>query len=212
MVDVGRVEARVQRLEELIERLDEVHKGGEAAYLADEQRRARPSGGCRLRSRSASTLVLSSSRAVGATPTDYAEVFEILGEKGVIPADRRPRRVRVTESPRRLARLCRQPRTISPFGRFDDRLGRLTDGRGEPSAGRIQVISTPHSRSPSHRPSPFQSDGVWLCTAAAKMFGRWLDRCAFQKLSGEALQVLRVVGLTIDRYSRELEVGVRFFD
>src|ERR1700712_3631687 len=35
--DASRVEARVQRLEELIERLDEVHRGGEDAYLADEQ-------------------------------------------------------------------------------------------------------------------------------------------------------------------------------
>lgn len=40
MVDATRVEARVQRLEELVERLDEVRQAGEDAYLADAQLRA----------------------------------------------------------------------------------------------------------------------------------------------------------------------------
>jgi len=40
LVDANRVETRIQRLEWLIERLDEVRRAGEGAYLADEQRRA----------------------------------------------------------------------------------------------------------------------------------------------------------------------------
>jgi Protein of unknown function DUF86 len=40
LVDANRVEARIQRLEGLIERLDEVRRAGEDAYLADEQQRA----------------------------------------------------------------------------------------------------------------------------------------------------------------------------
>jgi uncharacterized protein YutE (UPF0331/DUF86 family) len=40
LVDVSRVEARIQRLEELIERLDGVQQEGEDAYLADAQQRA----------------------------------------------------------------------------------------------------------------------------------------------------------------------------
>ena len=43
-------------------------------------------------------------------------------------------------------------------------------------------------------------------------FRRLLDRPALQELSGESLQVRRVVGLTIDRDSGELEVGGNFFD
>ena len=40
LVDANRVEARIQRLEGLIERLDEVRRAGEDADLADEQQRA----------------------------------------------------------------------------------------------------------------------------------------------------------------------------
>jgi uncharacterized protein YutE (UPF0331/DUF86 family) len=88
LVDASRVEARVQRLEELIERLDEVHRGGEDAYLADEQRRAATERWLQVAVQMCidlGTQVVAEQSA--RPPSDYAEVFKILGEKGVIPAD-----------------------------------------------------------------------------------------------------------------------------
>lgn len=88
MVDVGRVEARVQRLEQLIERLDEVHRGGEAAYLADEQRRAATERWLQVSVQICIDLGTQFVAEQSARPpSDYAEVFTILGEKGVIPTD-----------------------------------------------------------------------------------------------------------------------------
>lgn len=88
MVDASRVEARVQRLEELIERLDEVHQVGEAEYLADEQRRAATERWLQVAVQiciDLGTQLVTEQSA--RPPSDYAEVFKILGEKGVIPTD-----------------------------------------------------------------------------------------------------------------------------
>ncbi|HSS33365.1 MAG TPA: DUF86 domain-containing protein [Solirubrobacterales bacterium] len=88
MVDASRVEARVQRLEELIERLDEVHRGGEDAYLADEQRRAATERWLQVAVQiciDLGTQLVTEQSA--RPPSDYSEVFKILGEKGVIPSD-----------------------------------------------------------------------------------------------------------------------------
>lgn len=85
MVDVSRVEARIQRLEELIERLNEVRQAGEETYLADSRQRAATERWLQLAIQiciDLGTQVVSEQSA--RTPSDYAEVFKILGEKGVI--------------------------------------------------------------------------------------------------------------------------------
>ncbi len=86
LVDVSRVEARIQRLEELIERLDGVQQAGEDAYLADAQQRAATERWLQLAIQvciDLGTQVVSEQSA--RAPSDYAEVFKILGENGVIP-------------------------------------------------------------------------------------------------------------------------------
>lgn len=88
MVDVSRVEARVQRLEELIERLDEVHQAGEAEYLADEQRRAATERWLQVAVQICIDLGTQFVTEQSARPpSDYADVFTILGEKGVVSTD-----------------------------------------------------------------------------------------------------------------------------
>ncbi|HSS03574.1 MAG TPA: DUF86 domain-containing protein [Solirubrobacterales bacterium] len=88
MVDASRAEARVQRLEELIERLDEVRQAGEDAYLANDQRRAATERWLQVAVQiciDLGTQLVTEQSA--RPPSDYAEVFKILGEKGVIPSD-----------------------------------------------------------------------------------------------------------------------------
>jgi uncharacterized protein YutE (UPF0331/DUF86 family) len=88
LVDASRVEARIQRLEELIERLDEVRRVGEEAYLANDQQRAATERWLQVAVQiciDLGTQLVTEQSA--RPPSDYAEVFEILGEKGVIPSD-----------------------------------------------------------------------------------------------------------------------------
>jgi uncharacterized protein YutE (UPF0331/DUF86 family) len=88
LVDVDRVEVRLQRLEELIERLDGVRKGGEEAYLTDSQQRAATERWLQLAIQiciDLGTQLVSEKSA--RPPSDYADVFAILGEKGDIPGD-----------------------------------------------------------------------------------------------------------------------------
>lgn len=85
MVDVSRVEARIQRLEEVLERLDEVCRAGEDAYLADARERAATEHWLQVAVQiciDLGTQVVSEQSA--RPPSDYAEVFKILGENGVI--------------------------------------------------------------------------------------------------------------------------------
>lgn len=88
MVDVSRVEARIQRLEELVERLDEVRQAGEDAYLADDRQRAATERWLQIAIQiciDLGTQMVSEQSA--RAPSDYAEIFKILGENGVIPTD-----------------------------------------------------------------------------------------------------------------------------
>jgi uncharacterized protein YutE (UPF0331/DUF86 family) len=88
LVDASRVEARIQRLEELIERLDEVREAGEDAYLADEQQRAATERWLQVAVQiciDLGTQLVTEQSA--RPPSDYADVFKILGEKEVIPRD-----------------------------------------------------------------------------------------------------------------------------
>lgn len=87
MVDVSRVESRIQRLEELIERLDDVRRVGEEAYLANDQQRAATERWLQVAVQiciDLGTQLVTEQSA--RPPSDYAEVFKILGEKGVIPS------------------------------------------------------------------------------------------------------------------------------
>lgn len=88
LVDVDRIEARVQRLEETIERLDEVRQAGEEAYLADSRQRAATERWLQLAIQvciDLGTQVVTERSA--RPPSDYAEVFTLLGDNGVIPRD-----------------------------------------------------------------------------------------------------------------------------
>jgi uncharacterized protein YutE (UPF0331/DUF86 family) len=88
LVDASRVEARIQRLEELIERLDEVCRAGEDAYLANDQQRAATERWLQVAVQiciDLGTQLVTEQSA--RPPSDYADVFKILGEKGVIPSD-----------------------------------------------------------------------------------------------------------------------------
>jgi uncharacterized protein YutE (UPF0331/DUF86 family) len=87
LVDADRVEARIQRLETLIERLDEVRQAGEDAYLASEQQRAATERWLQVAVQiciDLGTQLVTEQSA--RPPSDYAEVFKILGEKGLIPS------------------------------------------------------------------------------------------------------------------------------
>jgi uncharacterized protein YutE (UPF0331/DUF86 family) len=88
LVDADRVEARVQRLEELIERLDEVRQAGEDAYLANEEQRAATERWLQVAVQiciDLGTQLVSEQSA--RPPSDYADVFTILGQKSVISSE-----------------------------------------------------------------------------------------------------------------------------
>lgn len=103
LVDADRAEARVQRLEGLIERLDEVRQAGEDAYLANEEQRAATERWLQVAVQiciDLGTQLVSEQSA--RPPSDYADVFTILGQKGVIP----------TELAQRLAEAAKQRNLI----------------------------------------------------------------------------------------------------
>lgn len=88
MVDAEQIEARLERLEEMLEQLEEVHRGGEDAYLTDPQRRLATE---RLLQLSIQICIDLAAQVVSeqsvAPPSSYAEVFKILGDKGVVSAE-----------------------------------------------------------------------------------------------------------------------------
>jgi uncharacterized protein YutE (UPF0331/DUF86 family) len=88
LVDADQIEARLQRLEELLERLEAVKEGGEQDYLDDAQLRAATERQLQLAIQICIDLgaqVVSEQSAP--PPSSYSEVFEILGDKGVISVD-----------------------------------------------------------------------------------------------------------------------------
>lgn len=88
MVDAEQVGARLERLEAMLEQLEEVRGGGEEAYLADAQRRLATE---RLLQLSIQTCIDLAAQVVSeqsaTAPSSYAEVFKILGDKGVVSAE-----------------------------------------------------------------------------------------------------------------------------
>lgn len=88
MVDAERAEARIERLEETIERLEEVRAQGEDAYLADPKLQAMAERWLQLAIQACidlGTQIVSEESAP--PPSNYADVFRILGEKEVLPAE-----------------------------------------------------------------------------------------------------------------------------
>lgn len=88
MVDDQRAEARLRRLEETIERLNEVRAGGENPYLADANLRAMTE---RLLEVAIQICIDLGAQIVAElsapAPTDYAGIFKILADKDLLPAD-----------------------------------------------------------------------------------------------------------------------------
>ena len=85
MVDAERVEDRLERLEAMLEQLDEVRDGGEEAYLADARLRLATE---RLLQVSIQICIDLAAQVVSeqsvAPPSSYSDVFRVLGDKGVI--------------------------------------------------------------------------------------------------------------------------------
>lgn len=88
MVDVERIGSRLDRLEHLIELLDEVQAGGLDAYLADERLRAMTERWLQLAIQTCIDIgaQLVSELAVD-PPSDYAGVFRSLADGGHIDKD-----------------------------------------------------------------------------------------------------------------------------
>ena len=85
MVDAERVEDRLERLEAMLEQLDEVRDAGEEAYLTDARQRLATE---RLLQLSIQICIDLAAQVVSeqsaAPPSSYSDVFKILGDKGVI--------------------------------------------------------------------------------------------------------------------------------
>lgn len=88
MVDAERVGERLDRLEHLLERLEEVHACGEDAYLADEHLRAMAERWLQLAIQTCIDVgaQLVAEMAVAA-PVDYAGVFGALADAQALPRE-----------------------------------------------------------------------------------------------------------------------------
>jgi uncharacterized protein YutE (UPF0331/DUF86 family) len=88
LVDDDRASARLARLEELLERLDEVREGGEAAYLADAQLRAAAERHLEVAIQICIDfgMQLAMEQSVRA-PESYAGVFAALAQAQMLPKE-----------------------------------------------------------------------------------------------------------------------------
>lgn len=88
MVDDLRVEARLARLEELIERLEGVRAGGLDAYLAEAELRAMAERWLEVAVQVCIDLGTQIVVELSAPPpASYADVFTILGERAILPPE-----------------------------------------------------------------------------------------------------------------------------
>ena len=88
MVDDQRAEARLRRLEETIERLEQVREGGRDAYLTDANLRAMTERRLEVAIQICIDLGAQIVAELSApAPRDYAGIFKILADKGLLPAD-----------------------------------------------------------------------------------------------------------------------------
>jgi uncharacterized protein YutE (UPF0331/DUF86 family) len=88
LVDAEQVENRLERLEAMIERLEEIRGAGEEAYLADAQQRLATE---RLLQLSIQICIDLAAQVVSEQsappPSSYSDMFKILGDKDVISAE-----------------------------------------------------------------------------------------------------------------------------
>jgi uncharacterized protein YutE (UPF0331/DUF86 family) len=88
LVDAEQVENRLERLEAMLELLQETREAGEEAYLADAQQRLATE---RLLQLSIQICIDLAAQVVSEQsappPSSYSDVFKILGDKGVISGE-----------------------------------------------------------------------------------------------------------------------------
>jgi uncharacterized protein YutE (UPF0331/DUF86 family) len=88
LVDAERVEARLERLEELVERLEAVRGKGEDAYLSDAGLRAMTERWLEVAIQACIDLGAQIVMELSApAPSNYADIFKILGQKELLPND-----------------------------------------------------------------------------------------------------------------------------
>jgi uncharacterized protein YutE (UPF0331/DUF86 family) len=88
LVDAEQIENRLELLEAMLERLEEIRGVGEEAYLADAQQRLATE---RLLQLSIQICIDLAAQVVSEQsappPSSYSDVFKILGDKGVISGE-----------------------------------------------------------------------------------------------------------------------------
>lgn len=88
MVDAERIGARLDRLERLVERLEEVRSGGEDAYLVDDRTRAMAERWLQLAIQSCIDVGAQMTSELSVDPpSEYAGVFRALAAAGHLPPD-----------------------------------------------------------------------------------------------------------------------------
>jgi len=88
LVDADRASLRLERLRDLIKRLEDVRDQGESAYLADERVRLMTERCLELAAQICIDLGLQALAEKSApTPESYADVFKTLGREGFIEED-----------------------------------------------------------------------------------------------------------------------------
>jgi uncharacterized protein YutE (UPF0331/DUF86 family) len=88
LVDDPRAEARLGRLEEQVERLEAVRARGVDAYVADAELRAMTERWLEVAIQICIDLGAQVVAELSApAPTDYADIFKILGDKDLLPGD-----------------------------------------------------------------------------------------------------------------------------
>jgi uncharacterized protein YutE (UPF0331/DUF86 family) len=85
LVDADKASLRLERLRELIKRLEDVREQGEDAYLADERLRLMTERCLELAAQICIDLGMQTIAEQSApTPENYADVFQTLGREGLI--------------------------------------------------------------------------------------------------------------------------------
>lgn len=124
MVDAERIGTRLDRLEWLVERLEEVRAGGEQAYMADERVRAMTERWLQLAIQACIDIgaQLVSELSVD-PPSDYAGVFRALATAGHIEPDLADRLARAAGQRNILVHMyldIDDAEVFASLGRLDD--------------------------------------------------------------------------------------------
>lgn len=124
MVDADRIGARLDRLERLVERLEEVRAAGEEAYLADDRLRAMAERWLQLAIQACIDIgaQLVSELSVD-PPSDYAGIFRALAAAGHLEIDLAERLVRAAGQRNVLVHMyldLDDREVFASLGRLDD--------------------------------------------------------------------------------------------